>query len=692
MSFDRLLRPRSIAVFGGAAAEELIRQCDAMGYDGAIWPVHPKREETQGRPVFAAVGDLPGSPDAAYLAVNRHLTVDIVRQLAARQAGGAICYATGFTEAGDEGAELEQQLLEGCGEMPLIGPNSYGLLNYVDGAMLWPDQQGGRRVERGIALITMSSNVAFNLTMQRRGLPIAFVVSLGNKLKFDLHDAIRIFAGLDEVSAIGLYVEGVSDPGAFAEAAAFARECETPVVAIKTGRSEAAQQVVLSHTASLAGCDELMSELFRRAGVARVDSLEALIEALKVLHVVGPLPGGRIGAASTSGGDLSLLADGMIGTGLEMPPLSEATVERVAANVHDRLVVANPLDYQMFDWNDEDRLAGMFGDFLAEDFDITLCLLDHPRDDKCDPSTWRGAERGFVRAVRETGCHGAIHSTFTDTMPEILAENLIEEGIVPLAGIDAGLAGVRAAVQIGSAWRRQLAPPLLRWTPGCTNGDVVQLDEAEAKRRVGRRGIAVPEGRVVTAPAAAAAAASEIGMPVAVKALGLAHKTEVGGVRLGIETPEAVATAVADMAELSERFLVERMVTGAVAELIVGVSRDEQFGPHLVVGGGGVLVELLRDSRALLLPIRRGDAAAALQGLRSARLLQGYRGSPPADIEAAVDAIVAIGRWVEEAPDAIAELDLNPLMVLPRGQGVVAADAMLVLRNPSQTDEPEPIR
>jgi len=137
---------------------------------------------------------------------------------------------------------------------------------------------------------------------------------------------------------------------------------------------------------------------------------------------------------------------------------------------------------------------------------------------------------------------------------------------------------------------------------------------------------------------------------------------------------------------------VERMVTGAVAELIVGVSRDEQFGPHLVVGGGGVLVELLRDSRALLLPIRRGDAAAALQGLRSARLLQGYRGSPPADIEAAVDAIVAIGRWVEEAPDAIAELDLNPLMVLPRGQGVVAADAMLVLRNPSQTDEPEPIR
>ena len=190
MSFERLLEPRSIAVFGGAAAEELVRQCDLMDYRGEIWPVHPKREEILGRKVYRSVEELPGSPDAAYLAVNRRLTIDLVGRLAARDAGGVVCYATGFTEAGEEGAELERRLLAACGDMPLIGPNSYGLLNYVDGAMLWPDQQGGRRVEQGIALITMSSNVAFNLTMQRRGLPIAYVVSLGNKLRFDLHDAV----------------------------------------------------------------------------------------------------------------------------------------------------------------------------------------------------------------------------------------------------------------------------------------------------------------------------------------------------------------------------------------------------------------------------------------------------------------------------------------------------------------------
>ena len=223
MSFDRLLRPRSIAVFGGGMAQEAIRQCDRMGYQGELWPVHPSKTEILGRAAYRSVEDLPGSPDAAYIGVNRQLTIDIVRDLAARGAGGAICFATGFSEAGDEGAELERRLLEASAAMPLIGPNCYGLLNYLDGAMLWPDQQGGRRVDEGVAIITMSSNVAFNLTMQRRGLPVAYVMSLGNKLKFDLHDAIRVFASEPRVTALGLYVEGISEPRAFDDAVRAAR-------------------------------------------------------------------------------------------------------------------------------------------------------------------------------------------------------------------------------------------------------------------------------------------------------------------------------------------------------------------------------------------------------------------------------------------------------------------------------------
>ncbi len=222
MSFERLLKPRSIAVFGGAQAQEVIRQSDLMDYNGEIWPVHPKKTEIMGRAVYRSVADLPGSPDAADVGVNRNLTIDIVRDLAERDAGGAICYATGFIEAGEEGSELQERLLEASGDMPLIGPNCYGLLNYLDGAMLWPDQQGGHRVEEGVAIITMSSNVGFSLTMQRRRLPIAYMLSLGNKLKFDIHDAIHAFARQDHVTALGLYVETMPDPKAFEEVLSFA--------------------------------------------------------------------------------------------------------------------------------------------------------------------------------------------------------------------------------------------------------------------------------------------------------------------------------------------------------------------------------------------------------------------------------------------------------------------------------------
>jgi acyl-CoA synthetase (NDP forming) len=680
MSIERLLQPKSIAVFGGGVAEELVRQCDRMGYNGDIWPVHPRKEEILGRKVYRSVADLPGSPDAAYVGVNRNLTIDIVRDLAARDAGGAICYATGFTEAGEEGSELERQLLEASGDMPLVGPNCYGLLNYLDGAMIWPDQQGGRRVDKGVAIISMSSNVAFNLSMQRRGLPIAYMMSLGNQLKFELHDAIQVFARQERVTAIGLYIEAMSDPKAFEEAVNVARDLGKPVVAIKTGRSDVAQKIVVSHTASLAGSDALVSDLFDRLGVARVDSLEALIEALKVLHVLGPLGGGRVGAMSTSGGDLTLIADAMIGSGLTMPPLSEEVTRELRAAVHERMVAANPLDFQMFDWDNEDRLAATFTPFVSESFDVSLCVLDFPREDLCDQTTWGGAERGFVRAIHDTGAKGAVLSTFSDTISEPVAARLIGQGIAPLAGIDAGLAGIQAAVDIGAAWRRPLGQPLLG-VEGHARGEKVRvLDEAESKALLGRCGVPIPPSRAVRNATEAAAAAEELGFPVAAKTLGVAHKTEAGGVALDLFSAEEVSSAVTGISHLSETFLIEKMVEGVVAELIVGVARDDQFGPYLLVGGGGILVEMMKDSVSLLLPVTGERILEALGRLQCAPLFHGFRGRPEADLNAATDAIQAVAKMVEEDPSSIVELDINPLMLLAKGQGVVAADALISLR------------
>ena len=678
MSFERLLNPRIIAAFGGANAQEVIRQSDRMGYQGEIWPVHPKKDEILGRRVYRSVEDLPGSPDAAYIGVNRNLTIDIIRDLAARDAGGAICYATGFVEVGDEGAELQAQLLEASGDMPLIGPNCYGMLNYLNGAMLWPDQQGGRRVDEGVAIITMSSNVGFNLTMQRRGLPIAYMVSLGNRLKFDLHDAINIFAQQDQVTALGLFLETMPDPKAFEQAVNFARELGKPIVAMKVGRSDVAQKVVVSHTASLAGSDALVSALFKRLGVARVNSLEALIEALKVLHVLGPLKGGRMAAGSTSGGDLTLLADGM-GPGLTMPPLSADVTQRLRETVHERIVPANPFDFQMFDWNDEEQNAKNFAALLSEDFDVALCLLDYPREDLCDQSTWSGAERGFVRAAQQTGTKAAILATFSDTITESVAARLMKDGVAMLAGIDAGLAGIQAAVDVGAAWRQPLSLPLLPKSGLDQDGSVEVMDEAESKSFLAGFGVPVPAGQVVHSAEEAAAAAGELGYPVVVKALGIAHKTDLGGVKLNLGSADEVSAAVMGMTGFSESYLVEKMVEGAVAEVIVGIAHDEQFGPYLLVGGGGILVEMMKDSASILLPTSRERVLRELGQLNCSPLFTGFRGAPPADLNAAADVILAVAGIVENDPSSIIELDINPLLLMAEGQGVVAADAYISL-------------
>ena len=678
MSIERLLKPRSIAVFGGAQAQEVIRQSDLMDFQGEIWPVHPKKTEILGRKVYRSVAELPGSPDAAYVGVNRSLTIDIVRDLAARDAGGAVCYATGFIEAGEAGAALQEQLLEASGDMPLIGPNCYGLLNYLDGAMLWPDQQGGRRVDEGVAIITMSSNVGFSLTMQRRGLPIAYMLSLGNKLKFDIHDAILAFARQEHVTALGLYMETMPDPRAFQEAVNAARELAKPIVAIKTGRSSAGQKMVVSHTASLAGSDDLVSAVFARLGVARVDSLESLMEALKVLHVLGPLKGGRIGAMSTSGGDLILLADSM-GPDLTLPPLSEKVAQRLDEIVHERVVAANPFDYQMFGWDDEDHMAAKFSAFLSEDFDLALCLLDYPREDICDQSSWGGAETGFVRAAKQTDTKAAVLATFSDTITESVAEGLMKEGVAFLAGIDSGVAGIQAAVDIGAAWKMPASEPLLNNFDFRKENSARVLDEAESKDFLDRIGVPIPSGQVVRSPEEAVAAADELGYPVVVKALGVSHKTESGAVRLDLGSATAVLNSVTDMLELSESFLVEKMIDGVVAELIVGVARDKQFGPYLVVGGGGIMVELMRDSASILLPTTAEYVSQALGGLKCAPLLNCFRGCEPADLNATVDAILKVAGLVEKNPSTIIELDINPLIILADGQGVVAADALISL-------------
>lgn len=673
----RFLHPKSIAVFGGREAKKVIEQCEAVGFTGEIWPVHPKHDEISGRKVYRSVAELPGSPDAAYIAVNRDLSIQIAAELAARGAGGAVCYATGFSESGEAGKALEKSLLRAAGDMSLLGPNCYGFLNYIQGAMMWPDQQGGRRVDRGVAFITMSSNIAFNLTMQRRGLPVSYLVSLGNRLKFDLHDAITTFAQQDEVSAISLYVEGISDPRAFQQAAEIARKFGKPIVALKSGHSEIASQVVMSHTAALSGSDSLIDALFERCGVARVNSLETLIETLKLLHVHGPLSGVRVGAMSTSGGDMSIMADAISETTLVLPPLSDSGAMALKRVVHERMVVTNPLDYQLFDWGNREGLLRTYEAFMNEGFDLVISMLDLPREDRCDASDWESAELAIVDASKNLKYPTAVMSTLSDNLSEALALRLLDHGIVPLNGVQAAIPAIEAAARIGQLWARKEPTQLILPSAQVDVIGEYIIDEASAKEVLATYGLSVPRFRVVSSAADGIAAAEELGYPVVVKVLGIAHKTDVGGVLLNLTHPAKVTEAVTHMLTMGSSVLIESMVSGSVAELIVGVSRDDQFGLHLVVGAGGILVELLKDSHPLLLPTNRTEVEKALRSLQTSSLLFGFRGRPEADLEAVIDAVMAIAAYAERYVDSLIELDINPLMVLPKGQGVVAADALI---------------
>ncbi len=680
VDLNRLLRPKSIAVIGGLAAARVVEQCDHMAFDGEVWPVHPHRKEVAGQPAFRTIEDLPEAPDAAFVGVNRHAAIEAVAALSERGAGGAICYASGFREASD-GAALQRELLQAAGKMPLIGPNCYGLLNLADSVPLWPDQHGGERLPadgRGVAIITQSSNIAISLTMQQRGLPIAYVMTAGNQAQLGVSALATALLDDERVSALGLHVEGFDSIGGFEALARLARQRRVPVVVMKAGRSARGQAAMLSHTASIAGSDAGASAFLKRLGFARATGIPEFLETLKVLHVHGSIDGRRIGVLCCSGGEASVVADAVEDSALALPELACEQTAAVRAQVHPLVDVANPLDYHTFSWGDQKALGAIFAAFAdPATFDATLLVLDFPRPDRCDADDWQVTLNAFHGAMAETGSKGLIVATLGENMPEGKAAWLVERGVAPLCGIGEALAAIDCAAAIGAAWQAPISAPLISAEPA--TGKSVMLNEADAKARLADFGVEVPPGHVVRTPAEALTAARSLGGSVALKALGLAHKTEHRALRLGLSQAADIHAAAEELLALSDSLLIERFTDRIVAELIVGLHRDPELDLMLTLGSGGVLVELLGDSITLLLPVTEAEVRGALAKLRCAPLLAGHRGQPPADIDAAASAILGVANFALEHKTRLQELDINPLAVLEKGRGAVALDALVRL-------------
>jgi acyl-CoA synthetase (NDP forming) len=654
--FSRLLAPRSVAIFGGGWAVKVIEECERMGFRGEVWPVHPTKAEIGGRRAFASVADLPDAPDASFVGVNRHATIEVVRALRQRGAGGAVLFASGFSETGD--ADLTEALLEAAGGMPVLGPNCYGFVNALEGAVIWPDQQGCRPVERGVAILSQSSNIAITLTMQRRGLPLAYVACLGNAAQTGLAELADALLADARVTALGLYVEGIGDAVAFADVVERARTAGKGVVVLKAGRSEAGQAAAVTHTAAMTGGAVASSAYLAQIGAGDVASLPELIETLKVLHAHGPIRAGRLVSVSCSGGEAGLMADAAAAAGVVLPAIPEREAARLKAVLGPLVTVSNPLDYQTFIWGDGPKMGQVFT-AAVEAGDAGLFVLDLPRADRCSTASYDCVFEALKGARSATGKPVFAVATLPDSVDEAVAARLRAVDVVPLQGIAETYAALRAASAPASVpgWR-----PV---RPVAGGGAV--MGEAEAKALLARAGIAVPPG--VTASTLDGLREGDLAPPFALKGLGFAHKSEAGAVRLGLE-------GLAGQAEMpgATGYLLEEMVMGGLAEVLIGAVRDPVYGLTLTIGMGGVETELLSDTVTLIAPVERDAIAAAFGRLRFWPRLAGYRGRPGADIAAAVEVAFLVQAMLLDDP-ALSEVEINPLIL--RQTGAVAADALI---------------
>ncbi|WP_171210316.1 MULTISPECIES: acetate--CoA ligase family protein [unclassified Ruegeria] len=663
-ALSRLVTPKTLAVIGGGAwCRAVIEQAQKFGFTGQIWPVHPKADAIAGLPAFASIEDLPHAPDVAFVGINRHSTVQAVAALSQAGAGGAVCFASGFTEAQAEdetSADLQAELVAAAAEMPILGPNCYGFVNALDHIAVWPDQHGMQPVDRGVAILTQSSNIAINMTMQRRALPLAFMLTCGNQAQTHQADIAASLLDDPRITAIGVHIEGFGDLRKWEALAAKAQAHGVRVVALKMGRSSHAQAATISHTASLAGSDAGAQAFLDRLGIARLEDVPSFLETLKLLHVTGGLDGNGLSMISCSGGEASLGSDMAEQRHVYFPPLTAAQKTELRTALGPMVAVANPLDYHTYIWRDAEAMSRAWSAMMGPETALTLSIVDYPHTNAED---WDCATQAALNCAERVGRPFAVAATLPELMPEDVAHRLMAGGVVPFAGLNEALAAAEAA---------SLAPPALAdpvLLPSDRNADQV-LTEAQAKAQLSQHGLPVP--RNVVTRLDALGAADKLNAPFAVKGVGLAHKSEHGAVHLNVSRAElsAVAASIG-----TPEVLIEEMAPPAVAELLIGVTPDPAHGYVLTLGAGGVLTEILRDTAQLLIPASREAIHRALMSLRCAPLLQGYRGKAAAELNAVLDTIEAVQSYVIANADTLGEVEINPLICT--AHGAVAVDALI---------------
>lgn len=696
-SIHKMLNPRSLAIigatprlqYGGRFLAAALKAKDRV----RVYAVNPRYEEIMGIPSYPNVSALPEAPDVVGIVVPYHQVLDTLQECHQKGVGAAIVISAGFAERGDEERrDLQAQLGAFARDsgLRLSGPNCLGLANVKDDIWATSSSRGASGLVGSIGLVCQSGATAFGPFLVRavdNGIGFSYIISTGNEADLDFTDFARYLLDDPATRVIAGFIEGFKDARKFLEVARLAAERGKPLVMIKIGRSELGARAARSHTAALTGADALYEAVFAQYGVVRVQNYDELLEVSQLLANT-PKPGQPgIAVVSHSGGISSLTADMCGQAGLDLPVLSEPARDGINSVLKGFGWAANPAD--VTGYANSESFPQIMEHMLNEPQVGTLVVASAGGESQAEQ----------VISLRDRSAKG-VAFMWTGSRGEQGGLAKLKSANIPVFYTPDTLAhGLKHLVQY-HAWReRRLVEgfgtaPLL----AAEEDQVVArlqalgraaLSESESKQLIAAWGVPTTREVRVNAAEAAVQAAHNLGYPVALKvdSPDILHKTEADVIRLGLRDAEQVrlayttvlanARAYAPQAAISG-VLVQEMVTAGI-EVIVGVSYDPQLGPTLLFGTGGVMVEVYNDVALRRCPITRPEAYAMLAEVKGARLLQGFRGRPAADVEALVRTLVAMSHLAVQLEGRLAELDINPLMVLPAGQGVKAVDALAVL-------------
>ena len=691
-NLKRLLAPKHIAFIGGADADYSARQC-AKSFSGSIWGVNPKRDKLGGQPCFASVKELPEAPDAVFLATPKAAALEVVTDLAEMGAGGIVCFTAGYGETGADGRTDEKELIESAGNMAFVGPNCYGLINYVHNATLWPFGAGSCESETGVALIMQSGMIAADLAMNQRSVPISYVISAGNQAALAIEDYIDVMVDDPHVSGFGVYIEGIENVNRFAAASLSALKADKPIVLIKAGSSKIGAELAVSHTASLAGADAAHDAFFERLGIVRVYSPELMLEALKFMTVSGIPKGNRVAAFTCSGGEALMVADYCERSGLQLPQPSSRCFKKLEKLLPEIATVSNPLDYTTPLWGNTEIMPKVFAAALEDGFDSAVFIQDYPPESfDADSRYYRADGKSYMDAVNHAGIPAGICSELSENFDRLSREYYVDGGVTPMQGFDRGLDAIRLAVAYGERKTNILSSEALIEFE-CLSSKSQPLNprlenEWQGKLALRSAGVPAPKGVLIQIDEIdrLQQRIAKLQYPLVVKLVSnkIPHKSELGAVKLNIENVTSATQAADDLIALlkdenltaeCQGILFEQMIKNGLCELLLGIKADRQFGLTMVLASGGVFVELLKDSVTFILPVTDNELLAGLKKLKCYPLLDGFRGNPACNLDSLVQNIQRFACFAQANIDTLEEVEINPMIVTRQGE--YAADVLL---------------